>query len=121
MWCDFLSYSNSVLLSSKMSLTVIIFTIILVILLANLPWLSNRFMLFIPLKSKPLKVCVIEWLVNYSVLGVVTLGIEFKLTGGIHTQEWEFIVITLCVFAVFSMPGIIFRYLTRYGVFPVSN
>ena len=103
------------------SLIVIIFTIILVVTLANLPWLSNRFMLFLPLKAKSVKICLVEWLVHYILLGVVTVSLEFKIVGGIHAQNWEFFVITLCVFAVFSMPGIVFRYLMRHASHSVSN
>jgi len=86
--------------------------IVLAILSANLPWLSERvFFVGKPAGSqKRAWVRWLEWLVLYFVAGAITLGMEKKLNGEIYPQGWEFYAITLCLFLVFALPGFIYRH-----------
>ncbi len=79
---------------------------------ANLPWLSERlFFLFRPPGGeKGPWLCLLEWLVLYFLVGGIALGLEQKTFGEIHGQDWEFYVVTLCLFLVFALPGFIYRY-----------
>ncbi|GEM_PF-87349 len=80
------------------------------IVLANLPWLTTRFLAVFPLKRpKSLPICLLEWLVYYFLAGAVALGTERKMTGGLYAQGWEFYVVTFFLFMVFALPGFIFR------------
>ncbi len=40
----------------------------------------------------------------------MALALENKVTGGLHPQQWEFYVATLCLFVVFALPGFIYHY-----------
>ena len=78
---------------------------------ANLPWLSNRLFFFRKVAGdKGLRQYLFEWLVMYLVVGVIGMGIEDSLNGHLHAQGWEFYVVTLCMFAVFAIPGFIWRF-----------
>ncbi|MCK9606347.1 MAG: DUF2818 family protein [Methylomonas sp.] len=76
---------------------------------ANLPWLSERFLLLIKL-NKTACWRWLEWWVCYGVVGLLAMALENKLTGGVHGQQWEFYVATLCLFVVFALPGFIYHY-----------
>lgn len=76
---------------------------------ANLPWLTERFLLVFKLE-KTAWWRWFEWLVNYGVTGLLAMAMEHKMTGGLHAQQWEFYVATLCLFMVFALPGFIYHY-----------
>lgn len=38
------------------------------------------------------------------------MALEYKITGGNYSQQWEFYVATLCLFVVFALPGFIYHY-----------
>ena len=77
---------------------------------ANIPWLSDRFLVFIRVADKNIWQRWLEWLLLYVIIGVLAVGMEYKLTGVYYPQEWEFYVTTLCLFVVFSLPGFIYHY-----------
>lgn len=86
--------------------------ILLALLAANLPWLSDR-ILFVRQPATGRKrtwVRWLEWLLLYFVAGGVALGFEQKIHGEIYRQDWEFYAVTLCLFLVFALPGFIYRY-----------
>lgn len=76
---------------------------------ANLPWLSERFLLVVRL-NKTAGWRWMECLVCYGLVGLLAMALENKLTGGLHGQQWEFYVATLCLFTVFALPGFIYHY-----------
>lgn len=85
--------------------------VILSILAANLPWFSERFLIVIRLSSaKRFLHCLIEWFLLYFVMGAMAMGLEQKINGSRHAQDWEFYVVTFCLFLVFALPGFIYRY-----------
>jgi len=78
---------------------------------ANFPWLNERFLFFIePKPNKTPWMRLLEWLLLYSMVGVIALGFEKKLTGQLHAQEWEFYATGFCLFVVFALPGFIYRH-----------
>ncbi len=86
--------------------------IVLAIITANLPWLSER-VFFIGKPAGGRKrawLRWLEWLVLYLVAGAIALGLEKKLNGEIYSQDWEFYAVTLCLFLVFALPGFIYRH-----------
>ncbi|MDD3517900.1 MAG: DUF2818 family protein [Chromatiales bacterium] len=86
--------------------------LLLALVAANLPWLSERVLFVLTPEAgvKPVWVRLGEWLMLYLVVGAIGLGLERQVTGGIHGQEWEFYAITFCLFMVFALPGFIFRH-----------
>lgn len=76
---------------------------------ANLPWLSERvlFVLAPPGGRKREWVRLLEWFVLYWIVAGLAVGLEYRVTGDLYGQDWEFWVTTLCLFMVFALPGFI--------------
>ncbi len=88
----------------------------LAVVAANLPWLSERWLLVIARpdrRAKPFWLRLIEWGLLYGPIAGMGFGFEFKMTGTVHAQDWEFYAVTLCLFAVSALPGFIYRYQLR--------
>ncbi len=84
--------------------------LLLAFLSANLPWLSERrFFLFETDRKSPWT-RLAEWLGLYFLVGLVGLGMEYKLNGELHPQDWEFYAVTLSLFFVLAIPGFIWRF-----------
>ncbi|HEX5464714.1 MAG TPA: DUF2818 family protein [Burkholderiales bacterium] len=88
--------------------------VLLALVLANLPFLTERFLGVVPFRSgtKHLWWRLLEIIVFYAITGVVAWLMERK-TGQVHDQGWVFWVVTICLFLVFSYPGFVYRYLWR--------
>lgn len=86
--------------------------LLVAVIAANLPWLSERLMLVYqsPKRSKPAWMRFLEWLLLYFLVGLLAFGLEKKTTGEIHHQGWVFYTVTLALFLVFALPGFIYRY-----------
>lgn len=96
-----------------MSVSLPVWALLIVALIAaNLPWLSERILFVYPPKSgvKRVWVRLLEWLLMYFVVGLIALGLEQKLHGKPHSQDWEFYAVNLFLFLVFALPGFIYRY-----------
>jgi len=94
-----------------MSPVIIWVYILLAVVSANLPWLSERrFLILFSQDGKSGWLRLLEWLVLYLLLGVIGLGLEYRINGDVHPQDWEFYAVTLSLFFVFAMPGFIWRY-----------
>lgn len=86
------------------------FLIVAALLLANLPWFTEKLFAIKSLnKEKSFYIRLMEWFVFYFIIGSAALGLETKLNGVRHEQSWEFYVVTLCLFMVFALPGVIFQ------------
>ena len=79
------------------------------IILANLPWCYERFLLFIKPERKRQWMRLLEWLLLYFIAGFLALGVEKKMQGETHAQDWEFYAVTFFLFMVFAFPGFIYR------------
>lgn len=96
-----------------MSLTLAVWLLlVLAVVAANLPWLSERFLFVfsVPGGYKSFWMRLIEWLLMGVLVGLVSIGLERKATGGTHGQDWEFYAVGLFLFMVFAIPGFIWRY-----------
>ena len=93
-----------------MNQTLIWAYLVLCLLLANLPWLTQRFLLVKSVVSKSTWLRVMEWFV-YSLIALA-LGwwLEWQLTGSVKDQDWEFFVSILFMFAIMAFPGLIWRH-----------
>jgi Protein of unknown function (DUF2818) len=85
--------------------------IIIFFIIANLPWVSDRILCVFPLQS-PKKVIVrlLEMVVFYIVSLLIAIAFEMKFSGEVYPQGWEFFTITLCLFLVLAVPGVVYRY-----------
>jgi len=91
-----------------MSSTVLI---ILFLIIANLPWFTERLFLIILLKkNKSVVVRLIELVVYYFVSLLIAIAAEIQFSGEVFPQQWEFFVTTFCLFLVLAAPGVIYRY-----------
>ena len=79
---------------------------------ANLPFLTQRFLLVWPLANKSLWLRLLELLIMYVVVGLIALWFE-HIEGRIYPQNWEFYAITGAMFLTFAFPGFVYRHLMR--------
>ncbi len=87
--------------------------LVLAMIGANLPFLSNQFFLLFPLKRpKGWALRVAEVVVLYFVVGGISLSLESRL-GQIYPQHWEFYAVSASMFLVLAFPGYVLRYLMR--------
>jgi hypothetical protein len=87
--------------------------ILLAVLAANLPFVSQRLLGVLNLKQpKILATRLAELAVLYFLVGGVGLLLENK-AGQIAPQGWEFYAITATLFVTLSFPGFVFRYLFK--------
>ena len=97
-----------------MSLTVSIwFVIVLAVLAANLPFVTQRLLGLVALRApKSLALRLGELGVMYVLAGGVGLLLEHR-AGQIAPQGWEFYAITGTLFVTFAFPGFVLRYLLK--------
>ncbi len=87
--------------------------VMLALLVANLPFVSNRLFAVYALKApKNLAVRLAEMLAWYLLVGGLGLYLEQR-NGQIAPQGWEFYAITGALFLTFAFPGFIYRYLFK--------
>lgn len=92
--------------------------VVLAIVGANLPFLSERLFGLIPVPSKstpPIKAFwwrLLELVALYAFVGVIGKLIEGRL-GNVFPQTWEFYAIGAVAFLVLAYPGFAFRYLRK--------
>lgn len=88
--------------------------VLLALLVANLPFISNRLFAVYTLKTpKNLAVRLAELFVGYLLVGGMGLYLEQR-SGQIAPQGWEFYAITGALFLTFAFPGFIYRYLFKH-------
>lgn len=88
--------------------------VLLAVVLANLPFLSERLFLAWPHPSgvKPVWWRLLELVLYYALAAAVAYWMESRL-GPVYRQSWEFYAVTVCLFLVFAYPGYVYRYLWR--------
>lgn len=88
--------------------------VLLALLVANLPFISNRLFAVLALKMpKNLAVRLGEMVLWYLLVGALGLYLEQR-TGQIAPQGWEFYAITGTLFLTFAFPGFTYRYLFKH-------
>ena len=87
--------------------------VLLALLAANLPFISQRFMLVYRLSTaKHLALRRLELVLWYFIVGALGLALEHR-AGQIAPQGWEFYAITGTLFVTFAFPGFVLRYLLK--------
>ena len=87
--------------------------LLLALVAANLPFISQRLALLGPRRTdKALVWRLAELFVLYLLVGLVGLGIE-NHAGQIAPQGWEFYAVSLSMFVTLAFPGFVWRYLMR--------
>lgn len=97
-------------------MTDLIGTLVLVaasVMFANLPFISERVIGVLPVRSKTFALRLAETAAGYLIVGVLAFALEERLHGAAYSQGWEFYVVTAALFAVFAFPGFVYRYLWR--------
>ena len=85
--------------------------LVLAFIAANLPWLNNKVLMIYSLpEGKSVSLRISEWFFYYLFIGAISIGMEQKVTGGTHAQEWEFYAVTVSLFLVFAFPGFFFYF-----------
>lgn len=81
---------------------------------ANLPFVNQRLMLVLPLRTpvKSLAWRLAELVLWYFIVGGIGMGLE-KWLGQNAPQGWEFYAITAALFLTLAFPGFVYRYLVR--------
>lgn len=89
--------------------------ILLAAVAANLPFLTRRLFLFIPLRDdrKGLAWRLLELAVLYFLVGAVAAWFETRAYGSLYDQGWPFYAVTFCLFVVLGFPGFVVRYLWK--------
>lgn len=87
--------------------------IVLALVAANLPFLSQRLLLVGPLRQpKSLAWRLLELVLLYLLVGGVGLALE-KNAGQIAAQGWEFYAVTGAMFLTLAFPGFVYRHLVH--------
>ncbi len=85
---------------------------------ANLPFVSQRFLMVFQLKTpKTLGIRLLELVIFYFIAGWLGLLLENR-AGQIAPQGWEFYAITGALFITLAFPGFIYRYLLKHHEAP---
>jgi len=85
--------------------------ILLFLVIANLPWFTERVFLVYPMEqTKSVLIRLIELVVFYFVSLLIAIAVEIQFSGEVFPQQWEFFVTTFCLFLVLAVPGVIYRY-----------
>ena len=90
--------------------SLIVVLLVLSFIVANMPWLSDKVFLFKSVTKKSAWWRWLESFVGYLLLIALGLAAEYKSMGTLSTQDWEFYVVTLCLFVVLALPGFIYCY-----------
>ena len=94
---------------------VIWFTVFLAVIVANLPYITDRFIVFKLSTAKHFGYCILELL--FFALFVLFIGMAFESHLGQRTpQGWEFYAIYLFLFLTLGFPGFVYRFLLRKPV-----
>lgn len=86
--------------------------LVLAFILANLPFLNNRLLCVFKLQNKQFAHCLFEWFVYFFLLGIIAYILESSISK-VHSQNGIFFTVVLCMFAVFSFPGFVWKYLWK--------
>ena len=91
-------------------MTTAMYVLLLVaVVLANSPFISQKWFGVVPLSRKHFGHHLLELAVSFALTGVLAYVFEAQ-AGPVHQKDWEFFVVTLALFVVFGFPGFVWRY-----------
>jgi hypothetical protein len=91
---------------------IIILILVLMIFLANLPWLTKNFLIFFEIK-KNLLIIFLEILLYFLIFRFIAYFLEISSFGNAHDQGWQFYAALLALFFVASSPGFVVKVLWK--------
>lgn len=83
--------------------------VMLTLILANAPFLTQRGLGLIRLKQKTIVHHLAELALGFVLIAGLAYVLE-KRTGAVHPQGWEFYAIAVCLYLVFAFPAFVWRY-----------
>ena len=89
--------------------TSVITLLVVAFIAANLPFATQRLAGIKKLASKHFGWHLLELVTLYLLLGGLAYVLEGRHTP-VHSQNWQFYVVTLSLFLVFAFPGFVGRY-----------
>ncbi|WP_038329200.1 DUF2818 family protein [Kingella kingae] len=83
--------------------------LLLTLILANLPFLTQRAFGFIALSKKGIGSHLLELSAGFLLTAVLAYVLEQR-TGSIHAQGWQFYAAVVCLYLVAAFPAFVWRY-----------
>ncbi len=83
--------------------------LILALVFANAPFLSQRWFGMMPLARKHFGHHLVELLAGFGLTAGLAYVLESR-AGSVHAQDWEFYAVSVCLFLVFAFPCFVWRY-----------
>ena len=84
----------------------------LTLLFANLPFLTQRVLGFLPVARKHFGYHLIELAIGFALTAVFAYILESR-SGSVHEQGWAFYVVAVCLYLVFAFPAFVWRYFSH--------
>lgn len=83
--------------------------LLLMVLLANLPFLTQKVFGVLVVKKKHFGFHLIEIFIGLMSIAVIAWVLESR-SGSVHNQSWEFYTVLICLYVVFAFPAFVWRY-----------
>lgn len=105
------------------SQNIVVLLLLVTFLVANLPWLNERVLALIGLRSgsKPFLVRLVEWVIGFGLVALLAWRLELgcqisaaaffglaECPGELNPKSWEFFTVVIVLYAVFALPGFIY-------------
>lgn len=86
--------------------------LLLALLAANFPFLTQRALGILPLKHKTFWHHLFELALGFGIVAAIAYTLESR-AGSVQHQGWEFYVTVVCLYLVFAFPSFVWRYFWR--------
>ena len=83
--------------------------LLIALLAANFPFLTQRGLGIFPLKRKAAPHHLAELALGFLLTALLAHTLESR-AGSVHSQDWEFYAATACLYLVFAFPAFVWRY-----------
>lgn len=83
--------------------------LLLALIFANAPFLTLKFLGVISVKKKHFGHHLLELLIGFGMTAALAYLLESR-AGSVQSQDWEFYVITVCLYLIFAFPCFVWRY-----------
>ena len=81
----------------------------LAVIFANAPFFTSRLLGTLPLKRKHFGHHLVELITGFALAAVLSYVLESR-AGHVHTQDWEFYAVVVCLYFVAAFPGFVWCY-----------
>ena len=83
--------------------------LLLTLIIANFPFLTQRGWGIIPLKRKTILHHLAELALGFIIIAAIAYVLESR-SGSVHRQDWEFYATVVCLYLVAAFPAFVWRY-----------